>query len=55
MTAHWIAKVNGPGMALESKTALIAFHRIRGSHDGKNLAKVVLTLLDRAEITMKVM
>ena len=41
-------------MDLETKTALIAFHHIIGTHDGKNLAKVVLALLDRAEITKKV-
>ena len=54
MTAHWIGKVDGRGMDLETKTALIAFHHIIGTHDGKNLAKVVLALLDRAEITKKV-
>ena len=53
MTAHWIAKVEGTS-ALQLKTALIAFHRLRGRHDGKTLAKTVLKLLDRAEITLKV-
>lgn len=42
-------------MALETKSALMAFHRLRDGHDGKNLADVVLALLDRAEITMKVL
>src|ERR1700678_309484 len=36
------------------KSALIAFHRIHGSHDGKALARTVLALLDRADITVKV-
>lgn len=54
MTAHWLAKV-GETDALAFKTALIAFHRLRGSHDGKSLANVVLRLLDRAGITMKVL
>jgi hypothetical protein len=52
LTAHWIAKVDE--MALESKAALVAFHQIEGSHNGKNLANIVLALLDRAGITVKV-
>ena len=53
MTAHWIAKDEGSN-ALELKTALIAFHRIHGKHDGEMLAGAVLDLLDRARITTKV-
>jgi hypothetical protein len=53
MTAHWVAKVEGTS-SLELKTALIAFHRLRGRHDGKTLAETVLRLLDRAQITVKV-
>jgi hypothetical protein len=53
MTAHWVAKVEG-GTGLQLKTALIAFHRLEGRHDGKTLAEVVLQLLDRAQITVKV-
>lgn len=53
MTAHWIAKVEGT-TALQLKTALIAFHYLRGRHDGKTLAETVLKLLDRAQITVKV-
>ena len=52
ITAHWIAK-DGTS-PLQMKTALIAFHRIHGSHDGKSLASTVLALLDRAEVTVKV-
>lgn len=40
--------------SLQLKAALIAFHRIRGGHDGKALASTVLALLDRAGITIKV-
>ena len=50
ITAHWIG---GPN-SLELEVALIAFHRLRGRHDGKSLARTVLQLLDRAGITVKV-
>jgi hypothetical protein len=53
ITAHWIAKVDGT-TALQLKTALIGFHRLRGGHDGKSVAKAVIGLLDRAGITMQV-
>jgi hypothetical protein len=54
ITAHWIAQHTGSG-ALKLKTALIAFHRIRGGHDGLSLADVVISLLDRAGITDQVL
>lgn len=53
MTAHWIAR-DRRSNALELKAALIAFHHVHGKHDGKNLAKVTMELLDRACITTKV-
>ena len=53
MTAHWIAKV-GEMAALQTKAALIAFHRVCGSHDGTHPVKIVIDLLDRAGITVKV-
>lgn len=53
ITAHWIAKVEGT-TALQLKTALIAFQRLYGRHDGETLAETVLKLLDRVEITVKV-
>ena len=53
MTAHWVAEVEGT-TALHLKSALIAFHRLHGRHDGKSLAKVVMQLLDRAGVTVKV-
>ena len=53
MTAHWIGKVNET-KSLQSKIALIAFHRLQGGHNGKSLANTVLQLLDRAGITLKV-
>ena len=54
ITAHWIAQHKDTG-ALKLKTALIAFHRIRGGHDGPALADVVVRLLDRAGVTVKVL
>ena len=53
MTAHWIGNVNET-KSLQSKIALIAFHRLQGGHNGKSLANTVLQLLDRAGITLKV-
>lgn len=54
MTAHWIAKITDTTTSLQPKMALIAFHRLRGGHDGKSLANTVVALLDRAGITKKV-
>jgi hypothetical protein len=54
ITAHWIGNVEGT-TALQLKAALIAFHRVRSRHDGKSLAETVLRLLDRAQVTVKVM
>jgi hypothetical protein len=53
MTAHWIAKVEETG-TLALKGALISFHRLRNKHTGKSLARTVLHLLDRADVTIKV-
>ena len=54
ITAHWIASIED-STALRLKTALIAFHRLRGRHDRSSLAAVVLQLLDRAGVTVKVL
>lgn len=53
LTAHWIAKVEKT-TSLEYKTALVAFHRLPGKHDGSAIAEAVIKLLDRAHITVKV-
>lgn len=53
ITAHWVAKHSDTD-ALRLKTALIAFHRFYGKHDGESLANTVLALLDRAGVTGKV-
>lgn len=51
LTGHWIAQENG---TLVMKITLLGFHRLRGSHKGERLARIVYTLLDRAGITEKV-
>jgi len=53
MTAHWIAKVEGT-TSLQLKASLIAFHHLRGNHDGESLASTIVHLLDRAGVTAKV-
>jgi hypothetical protein len=45
ITSHWIAK-DATTASLQLKCALIAFHRICGSHDGKNMAEITIQLLD---------
>ena len=51
ITAHWIVNETG---SLRSRAALIAFHCLRGGHDGKTVGKIVVNLLDRAAIMVKV-
>jgi hypothetical protein len=51
LTGHWIAK---KGKTMKLKHALIGFHPVRGKHSGERLARIVLHLLDRAEITGQV-
>jgi len=51
VTAHWVAVVEGTS-ALQLKSALITFHRLRQGHTGKELVKTMMYLLDRAGITL---
>jgi hypothetical protein len=53
VTAHWIEKDNSTGH-LKLRVALIAFHRLRGSHNGPRLARIAFDILDRLDITAKV-
>ena len=53
ITAHWMANVDETS-SLRLKTALIAFHPLTGHHTGEMLAKAVIGLFDRADITAKV-
>jgi len=53
VTAHLVTSVRG-SLALQLKTVLIAFHRLHQNHTGKSMARTVMHLLDRADITVKV-
>jgi hypothetical protein len=53
VTVHWIEKDNSTGH-LKLRAALIAFHRLRGSHNGPRLARIAVQILDQIEITAKV-
>lgn len=53
LTAHWIA-TDGSSERLKLRSALIGFHRLKDSHTGINIAKAILHLLDRANVTLKV-
>ena len=53
ITGHWIGHV-GETSSLQLKATVIAFHRLRGSHEGKSLSKVTINLLDRVGVTVKV-
>src|ERR1700690_1466908 len=53
LTAHWIARNKRTGV-LELKSALIAFHNVTGRHDGVNLGRIMVELLDCAGITAMV-
>jgi len=53
VTAYWVASVGG-SLALQLKTALIAFHRLHKNYTGKSMARTVMHLLDRADIMVKV-
>jgi hypothetical protein len=53
ITIHWIARVLATS-SLVLMLAILGFHRLRGKHNGKNLARTTIHLLDRAGITTKV-
>ena len=53
LTAHWISSDESSGR-LALRAVLIGFHRLKKKHSGANIAKNVLHLLDRADITLKV-
>jgi hypothetical protein len=53
VTAHWITKDAMTG-SLILKVALLAFHCLYGTHDGKSMAEAVIGLLDCTNITANV-
>ena len=48
LTAHFLILDGG---VLQPRDALIAFHHMKGSHDGVALAKVLIEMTDRMGIT----
>jgi hypothetical protein len=54
LTSHWISIDESTGR-LTLRAALIGFHRLKKRHTGVNIAKTILYLLDRADVTLKVM
>jgi hypothetical protein len=48
--AHWVDEA----ASLQLKTALIGFHCLCEGQDGKLVANTLITLLDRAGVTVKV-
>ena len=53
LTAHWISYEELSGR-LAFTAALIGFHHLKKKHTGVNIARNILHLLDRANITRKV-
>ena len=53
LTTHWISQDKSSGR-LVLKAALIGFHRLKENHTGVNIARTILYLLDRADVTVKV-
>jgi hypothetical protein len=54
ITAHWIGR-SSQTKNLALRNNILAFHRLpHDSHHGKGMAKMVIHLLDRAEVTSKV-
>jgi hypothetical protein len=53
VTSHWIS-LDESNRRLSLKAALIGFHRLKKSHTGVNIARTILYILDRADVTLKV-
>jgi hypothetical protein len=53
LTLHWIAtnKLSG---RLMLRAALIGFHRLKNKHTGRNIARTIQYLRDRAGVMLKV-
>ncbi|KIL54972.1 hypothetical protein M378DRAFT_18367 [Amanita muscaria Koide BX008] len=49
LTVHWISQSAGSKLIL--RMALIGFHLLKQRHTGKNIAKAILYLVDRAGLT----
>jgi hypothetical protein len=59
VTAHWMEATtvqtsDGPQYLIKLRSDLIGFYHVTGHHDGERLATVFMEILDRIEITPKV-
>jgi hypothetical protein len=54
VTAHWIGRNPQTKVTCLRSDILAFYHLPHDSHDGHGMAKVMLRLLDRAEVTTKV-
>jgi hypothetical protein len=59
VTAHWMESTavqtgDGPQHLIKLCSDLIGFYHVTGHHDGERLATVFMEILDRIEITPKV-
>ena len=53
VTAHWLGRAKESNI-LKLKCALLAFHQVRGKHSGERLARIAVSIMDRAEVTAQV-
>ena len=52
ITIHWLGRKEDQVLL---RQALLAFRRVRGSHSGERLARIVFQICEQAEILDKVM
>jgi hypothetical protein len=53
LTVHWLGR-KGDEAQLLLRQALLAFRRVRGSHSGERLARIVFDICEKADIVEKV-
>ena len=51
--AHWMGRNNATEVS-QLDSALLAFHHVKGTHDGERLAKIALNITNRAGVTENV-
>jgi hypothetical protein len=53
ITAHWLGPRGDDGQVV-LRQALLAFHHIRGAHNGQQIARIVFNILENAGIIRNV-
>jgi len=53
LAAHWIS-LEAPSGRLSLRAALISFHCLKKNHTGVNIARTILHIVDRTDVTHKV-